>query len=82
MIPADISRLANKYYRVIASSSVESKTKGVAIVVKRSLKFDMIGTWGDNAGRAAMAKVVISGRKIALWSIYAPNTFDRQFYPK
>ena len=81
MTAADISRLANNYYRVIAFSSAETKTKGVAIVVKRSFRFELIGTWGDNAGRAAMVKMVVSGRKIALWSIYAPNTFDSQFYP-
>ena len=81
MLSKDIDLLANKKYHVIASSSAENKTKGVAIVLKRSLKYDLLGTWKDNIGRAVLAKVEISGRKIALWSIYAPNTYDRQFYP-
>ena len=81
LLSKDINSLANKYYTVLASSLADIKTKGVAIMVKRSLKYNMLGSWQDDAGRAVMAKIEISGKKIALWSIYAPNTHDKNFYP-
>ena len=36
LLSKDINSLSNKYYTVIASSLAVSKTKGVAIMVKRS----------------------------------------------
>uniref|UniRef100_A0A668AJ68 Endonuclease/exonuclease/phosphatase domain-containing protein n=1 Tax=Myripristis murdjan TaxID=586833 RepID=A0A668AJ68_9TELE len=35
--------LANKHYRVLASSTATSKSKGVAILAKRRLRFDFLG---------------------------------------
>uniref|UniRef100_A0A668ASQ0 Endonuclease/exonuclease/phosphatase domain-containing protein n=1 Tax=Myripristis murdjan TaxID=586833 RepID=A0A668ASQ0_9TELE len=49
--------LANKHYRVLASSTATSKSKGVAILAKRRLRFDFLGEWSDKAGRIAIAKI-------------------------
>lgn len=77
----DTSRFANSLYHTIASSSAPTKSKGVLIVCRRNLKFNLIDSyWADEDGRLTMAKIQIDGQKIALMSAYAPNTFDAGFY--
>lgn len=76
----DSGRLANKLYHPIASSSAATKCKGVMVLCKRKLKFDVIDSWADDAGRIAIAKIRMDGKKIALISAYSPNTFDTSFY--
>lgn len=73
----DAGRFANKFYHSIATSSAATKSKGVMVVCKCKLKFDMIGSW---AGRVAIAKIHLDGTNIALISAYAQNTFDTAFY--
>lgn len=79
LLAGDVRRLADKNYHVIASSSC-TKTRGVAIVARRNLKFKIQDMWLDTVGRLAIAKVEVSGRKIAFISLYAPNVFDKSFY--
>ena len=50
------------------------------VLCKRKLKFDMIDSWTDNAGRMAIAKIRMNGKNIAHISAYAPNAFDAAFY--
>lgn len=45
LLSKDILRLANRNFHVIASSTTNTKSKGVAIVCRRSLKFDILGHW-------------------------------------
>lgn len=80
LLQADNSRLANRFYHTIASSSANTKTKGVAIVVKRNLSLKILSTWSDNSGRIVISTVEFSNRKIALISAYAPNNYDKIFY--
>lgn len=80
LLKKDSGRMANKFYHTIASSSADSKSRGVAIVCRRNLKIKTLDTWSDNNGRITMAKVEMYGRKIALISAYAPNKFDKEFY--
>lgn len=49
-------------------------------MARRRLKIKILGTWGDTAGRLAVVRAEVSGRKIAFLSIYAPNSYDRHFY--
>lgn len=77
---ADIRRLADKHYHVIGSSTSGTKTKGVAIVARRSFGMKIQDTWSDAEGRLTIVKTEISNRKIAFISVYAPNCFDRVFY--
>ena len=72
--------MANRFYHTIASSSAESKSKGVANVCKRNLKIKVLDVWADDSGRIIIAKTEMYGRKIAIISAYAPNKFDREFY--
>lgn len=80
LLKADAGRLANKFFHTIASSSADTKSKGVAIVVRRSLPIKVLTSWADEAGRIVITKLEFNNRKIALVSAYAPNTFDGNFY--
>ena len=80
LLQADNRRLANKFYHTIAASSANTKTKGVAIVVKRNLPLKVLNTWTDNSGRIVISTVEFGNRKIALVSAYAPNNHDSLFY--
>lgn len=80
LLKADIRRLADKFYHVIASSSASTKARGVAIVAKRNLNIKVLDIWADLAGWVTITKVECSKRKIALVSAYAPNLFDADFY--
>lgn len=72
----DVGRLANKFYHPIATSSAATKCKGVMILCKRKLKFNVIDSWVDDAGRIAIVKIQMDGKNIALISAYAPNAFN------
>jgi len=74
LLKADIGRLANRFYHA------NNKTRGVAIVAKRNLNIKVLDVWADLTGQITIAKVEYSNRKIALISLYAPNTFNAEFY--
>lgn len=80
LLKADAGRLANRFFHTVAFSSADTKTKGVAIVARRSLQMRIIISWADDMGRLVIAKIEFNSRKIALISAYAPNDFDSKFY--
>lgn len=45
LLKADVGRLANKFFHIIAFSSADTKTKGVAIVVRRRLPIRALTSW-------------------------------------
>lgn len=47
---------------------------------KRKLKFYFIGFWANDVGRIAIAKIRMDGKHVAFISVYAPNTYDVDFY--
>lgn len=47
---------------------------------KHKLKFNLIGSWADDAGWIATAKIRMDGKNIAFFSAYAPNAYDATFY--
>lgn len=57
------NRLANKHYRVLASSAATSKSKGVAVLARRRLKFDFLDCWTDDTGRISIAKIRFEGNR-------------------
>uniref|UniRef100_A0A667XZT6 Endonuclease/exonuclease/phosphatase domain-containing protein n=1 Tax=Myripristis murdjan TaxID=586833 RepID=A0A667XZT6_9TELE len=79
LLQRDIYSFHNRHYHVLSSSSTPNKTKGVLIVARRSLQFTNLGTGGDLEG-ITFIKTIIANRKIAFVSIYAPNSFDPNFY--
>lgn len=79
-LKADVGRFANRFFRTIAFSSADTKSKGVAIVARRSLPVKITTSWADETGRIVIAQIEFRSRKIALISAYAPNDFSRDFY--
>lgn len=77
---ADAHRFANKHYYVAASASLNSKTRGSLIVLKRNLSLNILDTFGSEDGRVAYIKTVIAGRKFAFISIYAPSQYEPDFF--
>lgn len=76
----DITRINNKYFTVLASSSYDKKTRGVMIVAKCSLNLTKLGSGWHAEGRITFVKTIIEERKVAFVSIYAPNRFDNSFF--
>uniref|UniRef100_A0A674MSZ3 Endonuclease/exonuclease/phosphatase domain-containing protein n=1 Tax=Takifugu rubripes TaxID=31033 RepID=A0A674MSZ3_TAKRU len=80
LLKADMGRFADRFFHTIAFSSAGTKTKGVAIVVRRSLPVKIATSWADESGRVAIAQIEVHSRKIALISLYAPDDFRKDFY--
>lgn len=78
----DTQRFANKFYYVAASASLNSKTRGSLIVLKRSLSLNIVGKYGSEDGRVSYIKTIISGHKFAFISVYAPSQYEPDFFPK
>ena len=75
-----VKSFSNSKYEVVASSSVDDKTKGVLIAVRRSLDLNIIDIGGDNEGRIAFVKVIMSNMKFIFVSAYAPADYDKKLY--
>ena len=77
---SDVNRFQNKNVKVLSSSSASNKTKGTLIVVRRRLELTLRTVGSDNDGRFCYAVVTLKGSKFCLASIYAPNTFNTNFF--
>lgn len=77
---SDVQRFANRHYYVAASASVDSKTRGSLIVLKRSLSITILDKFGSVDGRISYITTIIAGRKLAFMSVYAPNQVDPIFF--
>ena len=80
LLQKDVHKLQNKHYVVKTNASALNKTKGVVIVVRRNFQVTNLGVGGDSDGRITFMKTIIENKKIAFLSIYAPNSFDPDFY--
>ena len=76
----DVPRCNNRFYRVAASASLSSKTKGVLILVRRSFQIDILDQGNCTSGRIAHITTILDGRKIAFISAYAPSEGDPNFF--
>lgn len=80
LLNPDSKHLANRFYHVVASSSVNTKARGVVVVARRNLPIKVLDIRTENVGRMVIVKVEIYGWKNALASVYAPNKFEEDFY--
>lgn len=81
LIARDSQRMQNKRYIPITSSSCKSKKKGVTILYKRNSNFIIEHSGSDDDGRIAYCCTLIEGKKFAFVNIYAPNSYDAEFFP-
>ena len=61
LLNPDSKRLANRFYHVIVSSSVNTKTRGVVVVTRRNLPIKVLDIRADNVGRMVIVKAEIYG---------------------
>lgn len=78
--PVDVHRFQNKHFKVLASSCVTNKTKGVLILVNRKLSLTLHNTGGDSEGRFCYAYLTLNNNKFCFASLYGPNDFDQTFF--
>lgn len=78
----DVNRLQNKHYKVAASSSDNTKTKGSTILISRKCGLNIDKCSKDNTGRISYICTTIGEKKIAFVSVYAPTIVDETFFPR
>ncbi len=76
---SDVARFQNKYYKLIAFSCPQNKTKGVLILVNRKLNLTIEHLGSDEKGRFVFIRCKIYNNRLALVSIYGPNETDSAF---
>ncbi len=74
-----MARFQNKYYKLIAFSCAQNKTKGVLILVNRKLNLTIEHLGSDEKGRFVFIRCKIYNNRLALVSIYGPNETDSAF---
>ena len=80
VLEQDIHRIENTNYSVASYSSANNKSKGVIIIIRKGLKFNILEKGGDQEGRITYVKGTFGGQKIALVNVYAPNSYEQIFY--
>ncbi len=74
------NRCYNKFYEVVSHSSSDTKTKGVLILVQRTLNITILDKGCDTDGRITHIKTIVENRNIVFLSVYAPCTPDPTFF--
>ncbi len=70
----NIHRCNNTFYEVASHSSSDTKTKGVLILVRRTLNITILYKGCDKDSRITRIKTIVENRNIVLLSVYAPCT--------
>ncbi len=68
---SDVARFQNKYYKLIAFSCAQNKTKGVLILVNRKLNLTIEHIGSDEKGRFVFIRckiIIIVSIGLYLWS--------------
>ncbi len=63
---SDVARFQNKYYKLIAFSCAQNKTKGVLILVNRKLNLTIEHLGSDEKGRFVFIRCKIYNNRLAL----------------
>ncbi len=77
---SDVARFQNKYYKLIAFSCAQNKTKGVLILVNRKLNLTVEHIGSDEKGRFVFIRCKIYNNRLAL-VLYLWSEWDRQCIP-
>ena len=68
------------YDNTFYSSFKQTNRRGVATLIKNSVKFDLTKEISDKEGRYVMVKGKMEGQMVTLLNIYAPPDSDRKFF--
>uniref|UniRef100_A0A3Q2ZLT7 exodeoxyribonuclease III n=1 Tax=Kryptolebias marmoratus TaxID=37003 RepID=A0A3Q2ZLT7_KRYMA len=75
-------KLRRNWVGQVHYSSHNSKSRGVAILIHRSLPFTLEKTMSDNDGRYVLISGFLYGEHILIGCIYGPNIYEATFFPK
>ncbi len=80
IIDHDINKIGNCMCKVAASSSATDKTRGVIVLIRINLHIQIIDKGKDEEGRATYIKTSFWGKRLAFFSVYAPNVYEPTFF--
>uniref|UniRef100_A0A3B1J2S8 exodeoxyribonuclease III n=1 Tax=Astyanax mexicanus TaxID=7994 RepID=A0A3B1J2S8_ASTMX len=80
LIEEEVLKLKKKWVGHVYSSSFNSKSRGVLILINKNLVFHLENIIKDEIGRFVAIKLSFGGQKIAVASLYAPNINQDQFF--
>lgn len=72
-------KLKRKWVNLVFSAS-NGKTRGVAILINKTLAFCTEKVVQDKSGRNVMVIGTAGGIEISILNIYAPNEYDQSFF--
>lgn len=74
---------SNKHYYVAASASLDTKTRGSLVVLRRNLSITTLGQFGSEDGKISYIKTIISGCRFAfILAMLPPNMIHSFFLSK
>lgn len=75
-------KLRRSWVGQVFHSSYNSKSRGVAVLIHRSLPFTLEKSLSDKEGRYVLISGYLYGELIVLGCVYAPNNYEASFLPK
>lgn len=75
-------KLQRSWVGQVFYSSYNSKSRGVAVLIHRSLPFTLVKSISDKEGRYVLMSGYLYGEHVVLGCIYAPNNYEAAFLPK
>lgn len=75
-------KLRRSWVGQVFYSSYNSKSRGVAVLIHRSLPFTLEKSISDKEGRYVLLSGYLYGELIVLGCVYAPNNYEAAFIPQ
>ena len=80
LLQKDTHRIHDKWIGGAYHNTFNQKQRGVSILFSKKLQFKVEKKFKDKEGRLLILLVNISGKKIILGNLYAPNIEDPDFF--
>lgn len=78
--PSDHTRLRKRWVGQVYHSSFQSRSRGVAILIHKSVNFTCSDISSDPNGRYVLVSGILNGTQVALLNVYGPNWDDSCFF--
>lgn len=78
--PSDHTRLRKRWVGQVYHSSFQSRSRGVAILIHKSVNFTCSDFSSDPNGRYVLVSGKLNGIQVALLNVYGPNWDDSGFF--
>lgn len=80
LLGKDANRIQDKWIDKVYHNSFSEKRRGVSILFSKKISVEVQKKYEESEGRVLMLLVNISGKKLILGNIYAPNLKDPDFF--